>query len=85
MAWAVVGLGTVLYLFYAELFRIDAVCLWCTSVHVQALILFGSTLLATLMHPPMESGESNVVPTGEDGSRRSARRGKKAVVHDYAE
>ncbi|MGO9853758.1 MAG: vitamin K epoxide reductase family protein [Acidimicrobiales bacterium] len=63
MAWAVVGLGTVLYLFYAELFRIDAICLWCTSVHVLTLILFGSTLLATLTHPPMESGERSVVPT----------------------
>ncbi len=37
LAWAVVGLGTVLYLLYAELFAIDAICLWCTSVHVLTL------------------------------------------------
>jgi uncharacterized membrane protein len=40
-----------LYLFYAELFGIDAICLWCTSVHVLTLILFGSTVFATLSYP----------------------------------
>src|SRR5580658_6239258 len=34
VAWSVVGLGTVIYLLYTELFRIDAICLWCTAVHV---------------------------------------------------
>lgn len=52
LGWAIVGLGTVLYLFYAELFEIDAICLWCTSVHVLTLILFGSTVFATLSYPP---------------------------------
>jgi uncharacterized membrane protein len=52
LGWALAGLGTVLYLFYAELFEIDAICLWCTSVHVLTLILFGSTVFATLSYPP---------------------------------
>ena len=51
LAWAVVGLGTVLYLLYAELFAIDAICLWCTSVHVLTLVLFGTTVYATSSYP----------------------------------
>ena len=47
LAWAVVGLGTVLYLLYAELYEIDAICLWCTAVHVLTLLLFGTTVFAT--------------------------------------
>ncbi len=30
----------VLWLVYAELFVIDAICLWCTVVHVVAFALF---------------------------------------------
>jgi uncharacterized membrane protein len=51
LAWAVVGLGTVLYLLYAELFEIDAICLWCTAVHVLTLLLFGTTVFATTSYP----------------------------------
>ncbi len=51
MAWAVVGLGTVLYLLYAELFAIDAICLWCTAVHVLTLALFATTVYATSAYP----------------------------------
>jgi uncharacterized membrane protein len=51
LAWAVVGLGTVLYLLYAELFAIDAICLWCTSVHLLTLVLFGTTVFATTSYP----------------------------------
>lgn len=51
LAWAVVGLGTVLYLLYAELFSIDAICLWCTAVHVLTLLLFGTTVYATSAYP----------------------------------
>jgi uncharacterized membrane protein len=36
----VVGILFVLYLIYAELFSIRAICLWCTSVHVITFILF---------------------------------------------
>jgi len=51
LAWAVVGLGTVLYLLFAELFEIDAICVWCTSVHVLTLVLFGTTVFATSSYP----------------------------------
>ena len=36
----VVGILFVLYLVYAELFKIGAICLWCTSVHVITFALF---------------------------------------------
>ncbi len=54
VVWSVVGLGTVLYLLYAELFEIDAICLWCTSVHVLTFVVFVSTLFGTLMTSPLE-------------------------------
>jgi uncharacterized membrane protein len=34
------GVGFVLYLVWAELFRIRAICLWCTGVHVLTLLTF---------------------------------------------
>jgi uncharacterized membrane protein len=42
------GLGAVavLYLVYVELFRIGAICLWCTAVHGLAVCLFGAVLAA---------------------------------------
>jgi uncharacterized membrane protein len=42
----VVGIGFVLYLVYAELFQIDAICLYCTSVHIITFLLFVLTGLA---------------------------------------
>jgi uncharacterized membrane protein len=36
----VVGIVFVLYLIWAELFRINAICLYCTGVHVFTFILF---------------------------------------------
>ncbi len=52
VAWAVVGLATVVYLLYAELFLINAICLWCTSVHILTLVVFVSTVTATLATAP---------------------------------
>lgn len=60
LAWAVVGLGTVLYLLYAELFSIDAICLWCTAVHVLTLLLFGTTVYATSAYPVLEQQAGDV-------------------------
>ncbi len=48
MAWSFVGLGTVFYLLFTELFRIDAICLWCTAVHLLTFVVFVSTVLGTL-------------------------------------
>jgi uncharacterized membrane protein len=40
----VVGMIFVLYLIYAELFLVKAICLYCTSVHVLTFILFGMVM-----------------------------------------
>lgn len=37
---AVAGVAFVLWLVYAELFIIEAICLWCTVVHILAFALF---------------------------------------------
>jgi uncharacterized membrane protein len=37
----VVGMVFVLYLVYTELITLNAICLWCTSVHVITFLLFG--------------------------------------------
>jgi len=52
LAWAVVGVCTIVYLLYAELFAIDALCLWCTGVHVLTFVVFCTTVYATLTYPP---------------------------------
>ena len=38
------GALVVVYLVYTELFRIGAICLWCTAMHVTAVALFGAVL-----------------------------------------
>jgi uncharacterized membrane protein len=40
------GAVMVLYLVYVELFRVDAICLWCTGVHLTTIALFGVVLAA---------------------------------------
>jgi uncharacterized membrane protein len=40
------GAVMVLYLVYIELFRVDAICLWCTGVHVTTVALFAAVLAA---------------------------------------
>jgi uncharacterized membrane protein len=46
VAAVVAGVGMVGYLLYAELFEIDAICLYCTVVHVLTVLLFALVLLA---------------------------------------
>jgi len=41
---AAAGMVMVFYLVYVELFRVDAICLWCTGVHVLTLIVFATVL-----------------------------------------
>ncbi|MHA3704087.1 vitamin K epoxide reductase family protein [Jatrophihabitans sp. YIM 134969] len=44
VAAAVVGALMVLWLVYVELFLVDAVCVWCTGVHLLTLVLLGTTI-----------------------------------------
>jgi uncharacterized membrane protein len=57
LALAGAGAAMVVYLIYVELFRIGAICLWCTAVHVVAVGLFG-VVLAT------RAGARGRVPVG---------------------
>lgn len=41
---ATAGVVMVLYLVFIELFEVDAICLWCTAVHVLTFIMFVATL-----------------------------------------
>jgi len=52
LAWSVVGVGTAVWLIYAELFKLDAICLWCTSVHIISLIIFITTAFGTASTAP---------------------------------
>ena len=49
---AAVGVAMVLYLVWAELFRIGAICLWCTVVHVVSFALFCVVLFARVLAEP---------------------------------
>ena len=40
LAASAVGMVSVLYLVWVEMFRVDAICLWCTAVHVLTFVLF---------------------------------------------
>src|SRR5215471_13005015 len=40
VAGATAGMVMVIYLVWAELFRVDAICLWCTAIHVCTFGLF---------------------------------------------
>jgi uncharacterized membrane protein len=46
-----VGAAMVVYLVYVELFRLSAICLWCTAMHVTAVCLFGVVLAARASAP----------------------------------
>jgi uncharacterized membrane protein len=34
----------VLWLIYVEIFKVEAICLWCTGVHVVTVLLLGTVL-----------------------------------------
>ncbi len=55
LAGVVVGMLSVLYLLWAELFKIDAICLFCTGVHVLTFALFALVVVeATGAFAPTE-------------------------------
>jgi uncharacterized membrane protein len=44
---AAAGVAMALYLIWVELFRVNAICLWCTAVHALTLILLVTVLWRT--------------------------------------
>jgi uncharacterized membrane protein len=49
------GLAFAIYLVWAELYKLDAICLYCTGVHVVIFLLFVVTLLAEASRMPEEA------------------------------
>lgn len=52
VAGAALGVLMALYLIWVELFRVDALCLWCTGVHLTTLVLLGTVLWRTTAERP---------------------------------
>jgi uncharacterized membrane protein len=52
LAGVLVGVVFVCYLIWAELFQINAICLWCTVVHGLTLVLFALVLVREALTPP---------------------------------
>ena len=62
LAAVVVGLGMILWLIYAELAIIDAICVYCTIVHGLTLALFFVVVIATVLG----SGSASVYDDFDD-------------------
>jgi uncharacterized membrane protein len=58
LGWVTIGLGMALYLVWAELYRIHAICLWCTAVHVLTFVLWMVVLFGQILSGP--PGEATV-------------------------
>jgi uncharacterized membrane protein len=47
IAGAAAGVASAVYLIWVELFRVNALCLWCTAVHACTLVLLALVLWST--------------------------------------
>jgi uncharacterized membrane protein len=54
LAVAGVGAAAAVWLVWVELFRLDAVCLYCTGVHIVAVALFALTGIGTALTAPVD-------------------------------
>src|SRR5579864_3149502 len=53
VAVATVGAAAAVWLVWVELFRLDAICLYCTGVHIVAVALFALTGIGTAVTAPL--------------------------------
>jgi uncharacterized membrane protein len=65
LAASTTGVAFVIYLVWAELFRINAICLWCTAVHVVTLALFFVVVLEAAFHPLEDVELPTAQPRGQ--------------------
>ncbi len=54
LGWLTIGIGMVLYLVWAELYRVHAICLWCTAVHIVTFLLWIVVLFGQILSAPAE-------------------------------
>jgi uncharacterized membrane protein len=59
LASVIVGIVFVLYLIWAELFRINAICLYCTGVHIITFILFALIISRVVMSGVQGTGTTD--------------------------
>lgn len=62
LAGITLGVAFVIYLVWAELFRIEAICLWCTGVHVVTLALFAVVALDAALRPIEDVNSASDLP-----------------------
>jgi uncharacterized membrane protein len=60
LALAAGGVVFVGYLVVAELFILDAICVWCSAAHLLALGLFGVVVLGTAFADPRDLGTGDL-------------------------
>ena len=54
LAVATLGAAAAVWLVWVELFRLNAVCLYCTGVHIAAVALFALTGIGTAVTVPLD-------------------------------
>jgi uncharacterized membrane protein len=52
LAGVITGIAFVLYLVYVELLKVDAICEYCTGVHIITFLLFGLIMFSTASRSP---------------------------------
>jgi len=57
LASVTTGVLMVLYLIWAELLRINAICLWCTAVHILTIAVFAIVAIAAALSGPPPSDQ----------------------------
>jgi uncharacterized membrane protein len=75
IAWSAAGMGTVVWLLYAELVGVHAICLWCTFVHVLTFVVFVATLVGSSRAPGEHPGSvvaASAPVVGRSSTRRVA-------------
>ena len=67
LAGITLGVAFVIYLVWAELFRIEAICLWCTGVHAVTLALFAVVVLDSALRPIADVDSASDLPPRNAG------------------
>jgi uncharacterized membrane protein len=71
LAGVLTGIAFVLYLVYVELFKVNAICEYCTGVHVITFALF-ALIMYTIATRPAQAGKTAASRAGAPAGRGSA-------------
>ncbi|MDN5796425.1 MAG: vitamin K epoxide reductase family protein [Intrasporangium sp.] len=71
LGWLTIGLGMVVYLVWAEVSQIHAICLWCTVVHTVTFLLWVAVMFGQILSgPPSSAVAAASGPSARRGGRR---------------